>query len=252
MEKGELAKKIADARTAFKSGNVPTEGDFTGLIDAVENGGFVKGMIMMFAGKKADVPAGWALCDGSQAPAPDLSGRFIVGEDAEHMGTRRKYSEERMPLNAPQIAVKTASFTASIVGSTEKTALTIHQLPSHHHVESTISAGMYEDGTFATVNPGTFRYETEIDRAIIWADQEPDPEFAVAKFDIYDKKRILGNRQGSQAFWHAFRMFAPRTSFVGNDEGHAHAIKSLRITPDASTNFTVAPPYYALAFIMKL
>ena len=45
-----------------------------------DESGFVmpKGGIIMWSGNAADIPEGWALCDGKNG-TPDLRGRFIVG-----------------------------------------------------------------------------------------------------------------------------------------------------------------------------
>jgi hypothetical protein len=39
---------------------------------------FVQGMIIMWSGAIANIPAGWALCDGTNG-APDLRDRFVCG-----------------------------------------------------------------------------------------------------------------------------------------------------------------------------
>jgi hypothetical protein len=39
---------------------------------------FVAGMIMLWSGSSASIPAGWLLCDGSSS-TPDLRNRFVVG-----------------------------------------------------------------------------------------------------------------------------------------------------------------------------
>lgn len=39
---------------------------------------FVRGMIMMWSGRIAEIPEGWALCDG-QGGRPDLRNRFVLG-----------------------------------------------------------------------------------------------------------------------------------------------------------------------------
>jgi hypothetical protein len=49
-----------------------------------DESGFVmpRGGIIMWSGNIADIPKGWALCDGKNG-TPDLRGRFIVGADNE-------------------------------------------------------------------------------------------------------------------------------------------------------------------------
>jgi hypothetical protein len=44
----------------------------------IEGGGVPTGGIIMWSGTIATIPAGWALCDGSNG-TPDLRNRFIAG-----------------------------------------------------------------------------------------------------------------------------------------------------------------------------
>ena len=85
------------------------------------------GGIIMWSGSVASVPAGWALCNGSNG-TPDLRDRFVVGAG----GTR-----------APGVTGGAASGTTSSAGahshtgSTGGTALTVAQIPGHTHTGTT-------------------------------------------------------------------------------------------------------------------
>lgn len=46
---------------------------------------FVSGMIMMWSGSIASIPAGWLLCDGSSG-TPDLRDRFVIGARQDNSG----------------------------------------------------------------------------------------------------------------------------------------------------------------------
>ncbi len=46
-----------------------------------------KGVIVMWSGRIADIPPGWALCDGTNG-TPDLRDRFIVGARQDDGGGR--------------------------------------------------------------------------------------------------------------------------------------------------------------------
>lgn len=52
-------------------------------IAKIQAGSIPKGVIVMWGGEEAAIPAGWCLCDGRTLPdrnkIPDLRGRFIVG-----------------------------------------------------------------------------------------------------------------------------------------------------------------------------
>ena len=63
------------------SGNVLTSNGTTW----VSGTAFVTGMIMMWSGTIATIPAGWALCNGANG-TPDLRDRFIVGASVDSGG----------------------------------------------------------------------------------------------------------------------------------------------------------------------
>ncbi|WP_055394730.1 phage baseplate protein [Flagellimonas eckloniae] len=77
------------------------------------------GGIIMWAGAIADIPDGWALCDGSNG-TPDLSGRFIVGYDSGD-----------------------DDYDIGDTGGEKEHTLTESEMPAHNHDGSTNSAGSH-------------------------------------------------------------------------------------------------------------
>ena len=75
------------------------------------------GTIVMWSGAVADIPDGWALCDGTGG-TPDLRGRFIVGaaRDAEDAGdgyaVGDKGGENSVTLNVAQMPQHTHTYGA--------------------------------------------------------------------------------------------------------------------------------------------
>lgn len=59
------------------SGSTPTWGN-----------AFVTGMIMMWSGTIANIPSGWALCNGSNG-TPDLRNRFVIGAHSDDAGVAK-------------------------------------------------------------------------------------------------------------------------------------------------------------------
>lgn len=61
----------------------PDAATYSNLFAAVKGlagqGTFQVGMVMMYSGLITEIPAGWLLCAANNAPAPDLSDRFIIG-----------------------------------------------------------------------------------------------------------------------------------------------------------------------------
>lgn len=78
-------------------------------LNATGNGPIPKGGIIMWSGTVADIPAGWALCDGVKGP--DLRDRFIVGAGGGYTAKTFggsddiKIKEENLPQLAHTISV---------------------------------------------------------------------------------------------------------------------------------------------------
>lgn len=95
------------------------------------------GAIMMWSGAIANIPAGWALCNG-QNGTPDLQGRFIVG-----VGSITDNNENY-------------AYQVGDSGGHNKVALTVSQMPRHNHNTITSVA----DGDVTTkVNEGAHTHE---------------------------------------------------------------------------------------------
>ena len=93
--------------------------DETNGLKIVPEQTFHKGMVMMFAGTAAEIPNGWAICDG-QNGTPDLRDRFIV-----MAGTKYKGKGDGT----------TTTGNATVTGTVTvyETKLSINQIPSHSH-----------------------------------------------------------------------------------------------------------------------
>jgi len=147
--------------------------NFTELYTEIGN---MQGIIVMWSGTIGSIPAGWALCDGSNG-TPDLRDRFVVGAGSVYS-----------PGNT---------------GGASTVTLTITQMPGHNHSindpghSHTYTAGYRENDTDDSDQPGMENYKYD------WV---TDPS----------KTGITINNNGS---------------------GQAHENR---------------PPYYSLAYIMKL
>ena len=87
------------------------------------------GAIMMWSGTIANIPTGWALCNG-QNGTPNLQGRFIVG------ATTSNVTFDGENYNYP----------VGTTGGKNKVALTIAQIPKHNHNTSSSTS----DATIST------------------------------------------------------------------------------------------------------
>ena len=82
---------------------------------ALLNTVLVPGIIVMWAGSLADIPAGWALCDGSNG-TPNLRDRFIIGAGGTHA-----------------VGSMGGSLTHNHTITVDPHQLSLAQIPSHNH-----------------------------------------------------------------------------------------------------------------------
>ena len=126
-----LTDSLPRSGVAPMTGNLPMGGrkvtnmaPATAAGDAV-NFGQLAGMIVMWSGAVASIPAGWSLCDGTNG-TPDLRGRFIVGAGG--------------------------SYAVGATGGAETVTLTAAQIPQHTH----------SAGTLATTEAGLHSHVTNL------------------------------------------------------------------------------------------
>jgi hypothetical protein len=88
-------------------------------------------MIVIWSGSAASIPAGWALCDGTNG-TPNLRDRFVVGAGSTYaVGA----------TGGAASGTTSAAGAHSHGGTTGSTALTIDQIPSHTHGIQALSVG---------------------------------------------------------------------------------------------------------------
>lgn len=95
-----------------------------------EIGGIPRGIISMWSGALADIPSGWALCNG-QNGTPNLFDRFICG-------------------------VPNATTNPGTAGGANTRSLTVANLPTHNHPQggSAASAGAHTHSIRTVLNVG--------------------------------------------------------------------------------------------------
>ena len=111
---------------------VDTNANITGIVTAntfAGNGTIPVGGIIMWSGTIANIPTGWALCNGSNS-TPDLRNRFIVGA---HSGAGNGTSATTGPTFSVTTGALSADYTPGNAGGETAHQLTIAELASHNH-----------------------------------------------------------------------------------------------------------------------
>lgn len=175
----------------------------------------VAGMIMMFSGM--DAPVGWAFCDGTNG-RPDLRNRFILGGSPAECGNPNAPMQQLTPLNNKAYFPAVSQVTPTITMNNASTVLTEAMMPRHYH-----NGGLRLDNW-------AYNWATEIS------------EYGVTN---------VGNK-GCVAHVTTPHMDAAtsNTSWAGGNASHSHANTATQNAHSHTVN--VIPPYYILAFIIKL
>jgi len=109
------------------------------------------GIITMWYGTAATVPAGWSICDGTLG-TPDLRDRFIVGAGNSYA------TAAASSLSTTSVSTNAGSHNHG--GTTGSTAISEAQMPSHTHATATLHSRTVSNGGSASdmltnVNVGT-------------------------------------------------------------------------------------------------
>ena len=169
-----------------------------------------KGVIAMWSGVLADVPATWALCDGTNG-TPDLRDKFVIGAGpVKAVGA--KGGAAISILSAENLPSHTHSGSVSAVGD-------------HTHAGSTASAGAHNHGYLTTLYSGE--------------------GWGYAGANNYHMNRFNATTGDAGSHAHSFT-----TAGAG---GHSHSYTTNGGDQGTKSQaFSIIPPFFALAFIMKL
>ena len=183
------------------------------------------GTIVMWSGIENTIPDGWALCDGDVVngyKTPNLSGRFVVGYNSSD-------TDYDQPGNLSQNGTTTAD-----IGGLTSVELTNSQMPKHNHGGSTVAVGNHQHG-----------YS---DRYIIESAGITGMPTGTASY-AHGTGQNIGN-EGLDGNNTHFYYVGDNTGYAG---GHSHVINndggSASKTAEPHEN---RPPYYTLAFIMRV
>jgi microcystin-dependent protein len=198
------------------------------------------GGIIMWSGSK--IPYGWALCDGHITPegitTPDLRGRFIVGAGTNSTGLTDPSIWDADYLSSGNLSCK--GIIKGKTGGNKSITLTNDQLPMHSHYMN-----------IATSNAG------EHVHPYITADAD-------GNFSSYFRdgaKGVIMNHVGGyyvtyDSLTRQTRQIDLTRAITGNQmdavPNHAHLVSGSTNNIGLSLPVENRPPYYVLAFIIRV
>ncbi|MDE1494610.1 phage tail protein [Xenorhabdus bovienii] len=185
-----------------------------------------KGMIVMFSG--STVPQGWALCDGNNG-TPNLIDRFILGGKISDINSKNNVILSGSG-NSKKCNKNSDNKVVSVNVKIKDTTLTLSQMPKHEH-----SGGMayhnstgFRNGYYKT-DENSYQLDNRLENGYM-----SNNAFTPRSLISYDNKNP----------------YYPYTSSKGDGKGHSHGADA---TANAHNHITdIIPPYYILAFIIKL
>lgn len=187
---------------------------------------FQKGMVMMFAGTEAEMPKGWALCDGNGG-RPDLRDRFVLGSTG-FANVNQTNGKKVTGTNVDkQYMVSSDAKTPGVSVTVNNHTLTISQIPSHSHY----------DGVRYTYDSGSYDIMDLREYGLYDLGRKGSSSSKYAKLLNYSGSTIQNLR-------------LVQSSNTGGSGGHNHTASATQSSHQHNTN--VVPPYYILAFIIKV
>jgi microcystin-dependent protein len=216
---------------------------------AITNG-IPSGCIVLWSGTIISIPTGWVLCNGASG-TPDLRDRFVVGAGSSYAvgatggATTATLSTPNLPSHTHSISASGTTGTES-VGHTHS-GTTNGQSVDHSHSGTT--GGMNSNNPHSHNNAGT---------GALCVDAGSTPG--------YDNGGLYGNiglgqTTTSTDINHTHNFSTGGTSvdhnhsFSTGDRSAAHThtvtVTGTSGATGSATAFSILPPYYALAYIMK-
>lgn len=198
------------------------------------------GVILLWSGSVASIPGGWALCNGSNG-TPDLRNRFVVGAGS--------------------------TYSVGNTGGADSVTLTSAQIPSHTHTVtttgSTSSSGAHThtfSGTTGNMSANSSHTHTITDpghthKADFWASGNGTGYYSGTfgvpqEIPIPTRSSTTGITINSTSVEHTHTYSG--TTASNGAHTHTLTLTSTAANTGGGTSHENRPPYYALAYIMRL
>jgi hypothetical protein len=203
------------------------------------------GIISLWYGSIANIPSGWALCNGSNN-TPDLRNRFVIGAHSDNSGVANTTVTGSSTLTGGSKDAIVVSHTHTFSAS----ATTSGQSAGHTHTFSGTTSAMSANASHS--HTATDSGHTHTQNLGSGASQ---PGLTTSSSPVGAQSTTgtgFANISVSSTNIDHTHTYSGTTSGVSGD--HTHTLSVSGTTSSAGSDGTNAnlPPYYALAYIMKL
>ena len=211
--------------------------ELAGPVGTNGNPGFIPvGGIILWSGTIANIPEGWALCNGTNG-TPNLTSRFVVGavSDAD------------------------ATYAPGATGGAASVTLTSTQIPAHTHSSGSLvtgSSGSHTHSDTFTVNTASLSGSFQIRRVDVSGNSIISASGIVSAAldsgtNVNRFQRSSEDSRADVVNINASHSHSLSGGIVSNGS-HTHSISGSTGSIGGGGSHENRPPYYALAYIMKL
>ena len=204
--------------------------------------GVPTGVIAMWSGTNANIPSGWALCDGANG-TPDLTDRFILGRAAAS-NTNSTGGANTVTLGTANLPAHTHSSgniaTASAGAHTHTLSGNTSAGGDHNHTGSTSNVGNHTHNLQGENNAGN--NNANIGNHVDTKQRNSTFALATSAAGSHSHNLTLGN---SGTHTHTL------SGNAASAGAHTHTMSGDTGSVGSGTAITVTPVYYTLAFIIK-
>ena len=230
----------------------------SGIVTAstfVGNGTIPIGGIIMWSGTIANIPSGWALCNGANN-TPNLRDRFIVGAGNNYTPGNTG-GADTVTLTLSQLPAHTHTASTNEQGSHTHTASTNEQ-GSHTHTGTATNGGAHTH-TGTAANGGTHTHAYTRPDGTISFNVGPGSREAVRRGETDRTDSHTGHTHtleivGAPNHTHPLSIVSngahTHTVSIVSNGAHTHTV-TVGSAGEGSAHEN-RPPYYALAFIMRI
>lgn len=210
----------------------------TAFATATATAAFPVGGIIMWSGSIAAIPSGWSLCNGANG-TPDLRDRFVVGAGSSY-AVNATGGANTVALDATMIPAHTHTVSATGTTGTES--------QGHTHTFSGTTSGQSNTHSHAVNDPGHIHPATA---------QLIGPRITGGNGNFFTDggntgSAVTGITLGNASADHSHTYSGTTSNISAN---HTHTV-TVTGTTGSGTGGGLAhenrPPYFALAYIMKL